>query len=100
MSYRQALLIDDDPVFRAVAEDMILDAGVAVVEMAENGIEALDKLDAGLTPDLLICDLNMPAHDGVSVIRSLAERRFPGKVLIVSGEANSVIETVAKLAKM
>ncbi|MFT3724334.1 MAG: EAL domain-containing response regulator [Hyphomonadaceae bacterium] len=100
MSYRQALLVDDDPVFRALAEDLVLDAGVAAVETAENGIEALAKLDAGLTPDLLVCDLNMPAHDGVSLIRSLAERRFPGKVLIVSGEANSVIETVAKLAKM
>ena len=28
MSYRQALLVDDDPVFRALAEDMVLDAGV------------------------------------------------------------------------
>lgn len=100
MSYRQALLVDDDPVFRALAEDLLFDAGVVAVAMAENGIEALAKLDAGFAPDLLICDLNMPAHDGVSLIRSLAERRFPGKVLIVSGEAGSIIETVAKLAKM
>lgn len=86
--------------FRALAEDLLLDAGVVAVVMAENGIGALAKLDAGFTPDLLICDLNMLAHDGVTRIRSLAERRFPDKVLIVSGEAGSVIETVAKLAKM
>lgn len=100
MSYKQALLIDDDPVFRALAEDLVLDCGVASVEMAESGLDALARLDAGFKPDLLICDLNMPAHDGVSLIRSLAERRFPGKVLIISGEANVVIDTVAKLAKM
>lgn len=100
MSYRQALLVDDDPVFRALAEDLVLAAGAAAVETADDGVHALAKLDAGMKPDLIICDLNMPAHDGVSLIRSLAERRFPGKVLIVSGEAGSVIETVAKLARM
>jgi EAL domain-containing protein (putative c-di-GMP-specific phosphodiesterase class I)/ActR/RegA family two-component response regulator len=98
--YQQALLVDDDPVFRALAEDLVLDCGVASVEMAESGIDALSKLDAGLKPDILICDLNMPAHDGVSLIRSLAERRFAGTVVIISGESHAVIDTVAKLAKM
>ena len=100
MSYRQALLVDDDPVFCALAEDLVIDAGAAAVAIAESGVDALAMLDAGLAADLLICDLNMPAHDGVSLIRSLAERRFPGKVLIVSGEPSAVIETVAKLARM
>lgn len=100
MSYQQALLVDDDPVFRALAEDLVLDCGVASIEMAESGLEALSKLSAGLKPDLLICDLNMPAHDGVSLIRSLSERRFAGEVVIISGEAHAVIDTVAKLAKM
>ncbi len=100
MIYQQALLVDDDPVFRALAEDLVLDCGVASVEMAESGIDALSKLDAGLKPDILICDLNMPAHDGVSLIRSLAERRFAGTVVIISGESHAVIDTVAKLAKM
>lgn len=100
MSYKQALLVDDDPVFRALAEDLFLDAGCAEVETAEDGGAALAKLDAGLTPDLLACDLNMPTHDGVSLIRALAERRFPGKVVVISGEANTVIDTVTKLARM
>jgi EAL domain-containing protein (putative c-di-GMP-specific phosphodiesterase class I)/FixJ family two-component response regulator len=100
MSYQHALLVDDDPVFRALAEDLFLDSGVQAIETADNGLDALAKLDAGLAPDLLVCDLNMPAHDGVSLIRSLAERRFPGKVLIISGEASAIIETVAKLARM
>jgi EAL domain-containing protein (putative c-di-GMP-specific phosphodiesterase class I)/FixJ family two-component response regulator len=100
MGYKQALLVDDDPVFRALAEDMVLDAGVAAIETADDGLSVIAKLKAGLNPDLLICDLNMPTHDGVSLIRALAERRFPGKVLIISGEDSAVIETVAKLARM
>ncbi len=100
MSYKQALLVDDDPVFRALAEDLVLDCGVEQIDTAESGLDALSRLDGGLSPDLLICDLNMPVHDGVSLIRSLAERGFPGKVLIISGEERGVIDTVAKLAKM
>jgi EAL domain-containing protein (putative c-di-GMP-specific phosphodiesterase class I)/ActR/RegA family two-component response regulator len=100
MSYRRALLVDDDPVFRALAEDMLLDAGVGEVVTAEDGAKAVDALNRQSNPDLLVCDLNMPAHDGVSLIRALAERRYPGKVLIISGEANPVIESVAKLASM
>lgn len=100
MSYKHALLVDDDPVFRALTEDLVLDSGVAVVDTAEDGLDALARLDGGLEPDLLVCDLNMPAHDGVSLIRSLSDRKFPGKVLIISGEAPEVLVTVAKLAKM
>jgi EAL domain-containing protein (putative c-di-GMP-specific phosphodiesterase class I)/ActR/RegA family two-component response regulator len=100
MSYRKALLVDDDPVFRALAEDLVLDAGVAQVATAEDGAKAVAALDGGLDPDLLICDLNMPALDGVSLIRQLAERKFAGKVVVVSGEAPGVIDTVTKLARM
>jgi EAL domain-containing protein (putative c-di-GMP-specific phosphodiesterase class I)/FixJ family two-component response regulator len=100
MSYRKALLVDDDPVFRALAEDLLLDAGVGEIVQAGDGEHALIALDTGVDPDLLVCDLNMPAHDGVSLIRALAERRFPGKVMVISGEAPSVIDTVVKLARM
>jgi EAL domain-containing protein (putative c-di-GMP-specific phosphodiesterase class I)/FixJ family two-component response regulator len=100
MSYQLAFLVDDDPVFRALTEDLLLDAGVVNVAMAEDGLDALAQLDGGLTPDIIVCDLNMPAHDGVSLIRSLSDRKFPGKVVIISGEDAPVIEAVAKLAKM
>lgn len=100
MSYERALLVDDDPVFRALAEDMVLDAGVASTKVAENGHQALACLDSGYAPDLLMCDLNMPTHDGVSLMRSLADRGYPGNVLIVSGEAGAVIEAVSRLARL
>jgi EAL domain-containing protein (putative c-di-GMP-specific phosphodiesterase class I)/FixJ family two-component response regulator len=100
MSYRKALIVDDDPVFRALAEELFLDAGVIEVATAEDGGKAIDALVMGLDPDLLVCDLNMPAHDGVSLIRAIAEWGYQGKVLIISGEPNSVIDSVTKLARM
>jgi EAL domain-containing protein (putative c-di-GMP-specific phosphodiesterase class I)/ActR/RegA family two-component response regulator len=100
MSCRHALVVDDDPVFRALAEDLFLDAGVEDVACAADGKEALARINTGRPVDLLLTDLNMPTHDGVSLIRALSEQRFGGKVLIVSGESNPVIESVTKLARM
>ncbi len=100
MSYRKVLLVDDDPVFRSLAEDLLLDACAVDVTSASDGASAIRFLKEGFNPDLIVSDLNMPAHDGVTLIRALAELRFPGAVLIVSGEANPVIEAVAKLGGM
>ncbi len=101
MTYRSALIVDDDPVFGALAEDLLLDAGVETVSTASNGAKALAHIDAAIGPaDIMLCDLNMPAHDGVSLIRCLAERRYPGRIIIMSSEADTVIEAVAKLAKL
>ena len=100
MRFCRALLVDDDPVFRALAEDLLLDCGVKEVATANDGHGALDALAKGLEADLLVCDLNMPAHDGVSLIRALAERRHTGKVLIISGEDGPVIASVVKLAQL
>jgi EAL domain-containing protein (putative c-di-GMP-specific phosphodiesterase class I)/FixJ family two-component response regulator len=100
MSYRKVLLVDDDPVFRALAEDLLLDACAVDVVCAGDGAAAIRSLSEGFNADLIICDLNMPAHDGVTLIRALAERRYAGAVLIISGESSSVIEAVAKLGGM
>lgn len=100
MSYRKVLLVDDDPVFRALAEDLLLDACAVDVTCASDGASAIRALKEGFNPDLIVCDLNMPAHDGVTLIRALAERKFAGAVVIISGESSSVIEAVAKLGEM
>jgi EAL domain-containing protein (putative c-di-GMP-specific phosphodiesterase class I)/ActR/RegA family two-component response regulator len=97
MSYRRVLLVDDDPVFRSLAEDLLLSACAVDVRCAGDGASAIRSLKEGFSPDLIVCDLQMPAHDGVTLIRALSERQFKGAVLIVSGEASAVIEAVAKL---
>ncbi|HEY5665592.1 MAG TPA: EAL domain-containing response regulator [Gammaproteobacteria bacterium] len=37
------------------------------------------------TPDIIVLDLQMPGHDGVSVLRYLADENIDAKVLLVSG---------------
>src|ERR1035437_8824614 len=53
-----------------------LSIGGYQVETASNGQLALDKLKAGLKPDLIITDINMPVMGGLELIGKV--RALPG----------------------
>lgn len=46
------------------------------VETASDGLQALGKLKAGLKPDLMITDINMPKMGGFELIQNV--RALPG----------------------
>jgi len=64
---KKILIVDDSVTMRQMVSFTLREAKFEVVE-AENGADALKKLD-GLIPDLIVTDLNMPVMDG-RVIRS------------------------------
>jgi CheY-like chemotaxis protein len=63
MGKRTVLVIDDDHDFRQALADVIEDAGHQVVTAA-NGRDALDLIEGGLRPDLILLDVMMPVMDG------------------------------------
>lgn len=101
MIFTNALVIDDDPIFRLVAEDALRALGVENVDVAEDGASGLARI-VSLTKayDLIICDLQMPNLDGVSVVRELANINFSGALIIASSEADAVISAVQRMAIM
>ena len=70
------LVVDDEPdvadlfrqCFRREAHD-----GTYVMHFAYSGQEALDKLAAGIEPQLrvILSDINMPVMDGLKLLRSV-----------------------------
>jgi DNA-binding NarL/FixJ family response regulator len=54
-----------------------------VVGEAENGLEALQMVDA-LKPDILVLDLTMPILNGLEVTRSLSHKAGSPRVIILS----------------
>lgn len=71
------LLAEDSPFFQNMVKNYLEQAGFHV-ELAVNGEEALRKLKAGLKPDLIITDLEMPVMDGfefIKNVRSIPEYR-------------------------
>jgi CheY-like chemotaxis protein len=71
------LVIDDDPLFREIATEMLVLDGHSVAQ-AENGQAARRVMDR---PDLAVVDMLMPERDGVETIGDLT-RRWPGVKLI------------------
>jgi len=70
----RVLLVDDDELNRKLTARHLIAAGY-VVRTAENGLEAIRKLRAGL-PDLIISDLKMPEMSGFELL-GVVRKRFP-----------------------
>lgn len=79
------LVVDDDPVFREIATEVLAQGGHEVAS-ADDGARAVAAA-GGRRPDLAIVDMLMPERDGIETIGDL-RRRWPTiKVLAVSAGA-------------
>ncbi len=93
------LVVDDDPILRAIAERHFQKRGSHNVATANDGVQALGVLDeAQDEPGFLLCDLNMPNMDGIEFLRHLERRKFSGAIAILSGEDDSVVALAESLA--
>ncbi|MEA5417852.1 response regulator [Spirulina sp. CCNP1310] len=63
----QVLIIDDSVTVRSLLSMTFEKAGYQV-EQARDGKEAWDKLNSGLRPDLIFCDIEMPRLDGLELL--------------------------------
>lgn len=92
----EVLLVDDDEYFSTLAATYLAGVG-AVVTKVENGQVALDALNDGLVPDLIICDLMMPEMDGMTflskVMNDSAKCDIP--IIVVSGAHQSTLSEQA-----
>ncbi len=67
---RPILVVDDDADLRAAIADVLAAKGYAVV-VACDGQDALELLEAGLRPSVIVLDLAMPRMDGWAFLRHL-----------------------------
>jgi DNA-binding NarL/FixJ family response regulator len=80
----RVLTVDDQELFRRVAEDVIAaTSGFEAVGEAASGEEALDAVDR-LAPQLVLCDVRMPGLDGIEVARRLAATHPDTVVVLIS----------------
>jgi CheY-like chemotaxis protein len=67
----RVLLVEDNPLNQEVASELLSQMGV-VVEIANNGAEALQKLEQAAF-DLVLMDMQMPVMDGLTATRKIRQ---------------------------
>ncbi len=91
------LLVDDSSTILMSLSDILGKAGYHVEE-ATNGAKAIDKLNSGVRPSLVITDINMPVMNGIEFIqaaRKLSATRFT-PILVLTTESQQKRRDEAK----
>ncbi|OGL42852.1 MAG: hypothetical protein A2161_03610 [Candidatus Schekmanbacteria bacterium RBG_13_48_7] len=93
---RRVLVVDDDLKILASIKDF-LSAQNFIVETAENGFNALEKLQQS-TFDCLITDVNMPRMDGLEFMEKAFHAGYDLPVIILTGfgSVNDAVEAIRK----
>lgn len=90
----KVLVVDDDDMIQR-STGMLLGALGHTTTLAASGEEALAKLEAGLQPDLVILDLNMPGMGGKGALPRLRALHPDLPVLLATGRADQVATDLA-----
>jgi CheY-like chemotaxis protein len=89
------LVVDDSPVMRKMVIHALKMAKVELssVEQAADGHEALAVLER-VRPDLVLCDVHMPAMDGLALTRALAQQGRLASLpfVMISSERNALAQ--------
>jgi CheY-like chemotaxis protein len=94
----RVLLVDDEPAMRDILGALLRHYGFTV-ETATDGYDALIKLGPQLdTADIVVTDNQMPRMDGLTLIRSLREANYGGKIVVFSSSLTA--EKARKLGEL
>jgi CheY-like chemotaxis protein len=81
------LVVDDDELIHSAMQTLIQALGHKATTVA-SGEEALARLEAGFTPDVVILDMNMPGLGGVGTLPRLRALRPQTPVVIATGRVD------------
>jgi DNA-binding NtrC family response regulator len=82
----QVLIVDDERWVREVLRDFCKLTDAIEVDLAENGVEAVEKLKRR-SYDLITMDLIMPEMSGVDALTAIKQVAPTTKVIVITGNA-------------
>ncbi len=76
------MVVDDSCSVRQVVSFVVRNGGYEVIE-AEDGLDALEKIDGETSLSMIITDLHMPRLDGIGLIKSIRNHKTYGPIPII-----------------
>ena len=93
------LVVDDDAFSRDWLSELCGGLGISHIHTADNGYAAIKRLrQMDVLPDLIVCDIYMPDMDGIEFLEKLIERRYAGKLMLISGMDPEVLTLAREIA--
>lgn len=80
---KRVLVVDDKPALLRLTQRFLQTIPDLIVDTANNGHEALEKLEDGERIDVLVTDLNMPGISGEDVARAY-QGKHPETIVILA----------------
>ena len=82
---KKFLLVEDSPDIQLLIQRYLIKSG-ALVDIAQNGLEALDRQDLAKY-DAILMDMQMPVLDGFSATKLLREREYTKPIIAITAHA-------------
>ncbi len=92
---KQVLVVDDAEAIRTYLRNLLPLRGYGVL-LAEDGVRAMEMLNGGAEPDVIVLDVMMPDMDGLETLRKIRQLLpdVPVIMLSVVGKAGTVVEAM------
>jgi len=88
VSKTTVLVVEDEPILRFNAVDMLEDAGFEAIEAA-NSAQAIQILEHRTDISAVLSDVNMPPGiDGIELVAIVRDRWPPVRIILVSGHVD------------
>jgi two-component system, chemotaxis family, chemotaxis protein CheY len=93
------LIVDDSGIMRKIVSRTLRQAGFGGhdIEEAENGLDALAKIEAN-EPDLVLTDWNMPEMTGIELARAMNEKELGIPFAFITSECTAEMREAANEA--
>lgn len=66
------IIVEDSEVVRSGITGLLnYEPDMEVIASAENGVQAMELLEQGITADIILADLNMPKMDGIALTEKI-----------------------------
>lgn len=95
---KRILIVDDEPAAVAAIERAGIDLLCEVTTLEHTS--AFERVVSEWEPDIVVLDVGIPDRDGYKLQSVLADLKYPGAVVMISGMPQQDLEAAARVGKM
>lgn len=95
---KRILIVDDEPDAVAAIERAGIDLLCEVTTLEHTS--AFERVVSEWEPDIVVLDVGIPDRDGYKLQSVLAELKYPGAVVMISGMPQQDLDAAARVGRM